>query len=146
MPVPKRREDHKELQLLFVPYIVDRNPSSSATASKVSQQQHAAREFHRQARLRLVRFAHQGTRTETDDEEEKRRQKNRKKQQQQQPPGCNSFLAQSLSAENCKPVIALGAGRVDPFNAYCIDRPTVEAHEMLDHGKARICPRDKPRD
>ena len=39
---------------------------------------------------------------------------------------------------------ALGAGRVDPFNAYCVPNLPVHVHQMLDHGKTHSSPSTSP--
>jgi hypothetical protein len=125
MPKPKRRGDNQEMQLLFVPYS-GQSLSSTKPVGKISQQQHAALEYHRQSRLRKVQSAHEGDKAGSHKEKKKRKH---------EIPGTDSFLVETLNPELYGPVMALGAGRVDPFNAYCVDSPTMQAHEMLDHGR-----------
>jgi hypothetical protein len=129
MPKPKRRGDSQEMQLLFVPYAGNQPSSSTKPAGKVSQQQHAALEYHRQTRLRKVQFAHSA---------DKGGDYKEKKKKKRDIPGTDSFLVETLNPELYGPVMALGAGRVDPFNAYCVDSPTLQAHEMLDHGRSLL--------
>jgi hypothetical protein len=126
MPKPKRRGDNHEMQLLFVPYTGNQPSTSTKPAGKISQQQHAALEYHRQSRLRKVQFPHNSNKVSNPKEKEKRKQ---------EVPGTHSFLVETLNPELYGPVMALGAGRIDPFNAYCVDSPTMQAHEMLDHGR-----------
>ncbi|OQV05731.1 Fungal specific transcription factor domain-containing protein isoform 2 [Cladophialophora immunda] len=116
------------MRLLFLPY----NPSTDShdvdEAAQESPQQHAARVYHHKAKA-LRKSALRGQRSAAGSG----------KKEPAAKVESEAFLGSSPDGQvrSRKPVpepsTVLGAGRVDPFNAYCTPDQPLMVHEMLDH-------------
>ncbi|OAP63156.1 hypothetical protein AYL99_02383 [Fonsecaea erecta] len=116
------------MRLLFLPY----NPSTDSHdvdgAAEESPQRHAARVYHHKAKA-LKKSGFRDQRSSTDS----------RKKEPATKAGPGVFLASSSDGQvrSMNPVpepsTVLGAGRIDPFNAYCSTDQPLMVHEMLDH-------------
>jgi hypothetical protein len=119
-----------DTQVLFVPYrgsAPDKKPPGG-----ISQQKHAAREYHRKAKLKR----------------QTSNQNSQSPEPRSTPPSaapktiCRSTSRSSTSShENVElisrgpsPVSLLGAGRIDPFDSQPVKDLVPHAHEMVDYG------------
>ncbi len=110
----------------FVPFRAEKTPQSWTNAEAISQHQHAAREYHRRKRLHNSVTFSKASRT----------RKKGKELDSEQAESQAEMAAFSHNVPVGSPQsAALGAGRVDPFNAYCQQDVPLYVHEMLDHGK-----------
>lgn len=116
------------MRLLFLPYKPTPDAVSDAFAGpKITHQKHAAREHHRKAKL-----AKQGSKSNQKVSNHNSRGSKESKGQ---------FIEWKVDDEqekrrpNPSPKTFLGAGRLDPFDAYCATKQPLMVHEMLDHGK-----------
>jgi hypothetical protein len=122
------------MQLLFVPYKTGGNDADGSDATEISPQKHAAREHHRKAKLlkQVARDARQNavakrggnplTKTDLRETLDK---------------GASDLLEDSWRVVlQAKPQSLLGAGRLDPFETYCVTQQPLMVHEILDHGKS----------
>jgi hypothetical protein len=125
-------------EVLFVPY---RGAKDKKSAGEISQQKHAAREYHRKAKLKRQA---QKSKTSPD----AIRSKNTSSESLALSSRADSSLsstsrsvspATNISASperrNPSPVSVLGAGRVDPFDSQPVKDLTPCVHEMVDYGK-----------
>ena len=112
--------ESEEMRYLFVPVSGNEKSFAGMGTGPVSQQQHAAREYHRKARLQLARAVSNLPTTEKKERRNKETDKLR-------------FSICDRAVSKYVAVDALGGGRIDPFNAYCEGKPTLDVHEMLDH-------------
>ncbi|RMZ77112.1 hypothetical protein DV737_g4534, partial [Chaetothyriales sp. CBS 132003] len=115
----------QKTRVLFVRYQPGRSSSPSSNG-EMSQQRHAAREYHRKAkeRRRSTRKVEDATNDEA---------------LAQADPLVGSIrkavlpLSKSNQALGPFPARALGGGRVDPFNSYTVKDLSPHAHQMLDY-------------
>lgn len=114
------------MRLLFLPY----KPASDSPQGgpKISHQKHAAREFHRKAKLAKQQF--------------KADNKVSNHEIQSSVGSGGQFIDWKVDGQEetepptISPTTFLGAGRLDPFDAYCATNQPLMVHEMLDHGKS----------
>jgi len=118
------------MRLLFLPYkpASDGALETSQAGPNISHQKHAAREHHRKARLakQHLKFNKRGNSGRTQIPADYGGQFIEWKIQ-------NNELEEMQ--HNPRPTTLLGAGRIDPFDAYCTRKQPLMVHEMLDHGK-----------
>ena len=114
--------DQPAIRIHFVPYQAQHcgTVRSKKDDHSISLQQHAAREYHRKAKLHRapVKFPRRAT-TSVDNTQAKAQQHLTLKRNNSDPPPTALYRL-------------LGAGRLDPLNTYCAELP-MHAHEMLDH-------------
>lgn len=143
-----------ETRVLFVPYRPSRESKQASEGSELSVQKHAAREYHRKAKIVRLEKAYAASKTqhppprgkvpckpptheslletENDDVEEWRDEVSC-----QTLPGTNAFRIRIAAATSRSP-IDVGVGKVDPFNVL-IRRDTPQyVQEMLDYGKCSV--------
>jgi len=128
------------MRLLFVPY---KSSKDVGEAPEASPHKHAAMEHHRKARLLKKAVKNSSTLQDKGPEEQdaiKRKQKSALAKQDGKP----TLLVWKNDADERirqpKPRTILGAGRVDPFNAYCVFDQPFTTHEMVDHGASDPSP------
>lgn len=123
------RDQGPELKFKFVPVYGNQKSSGLKSTGSVSQQQHAARQYPRQARLRRAQKTIDSSKSDEVEEPEPKSSQN-----------IDSFDPPPICLQNRNsPVTALGAGRLDPFDTYCMEKPTLVMHEVLDHGESFTC-------
>ncbi|KAK4939685.1 hypothetical protein LTR10_020075 [Elasticomyces elasticus] len=137
-----------ETRVLFVPYRPSHAAEQGSEASEISLQKHAAREYHRKAKLARLEKAYAGSdappphqrratrkqstlvrrvRPDNDDIEEWSRRTSC-----QTLPGTNTLRIRTAAADSQSPV-DVGVGKLDPFNVL-IRRDTPRyVQEMLDY-------------
>ena len=115
-----RSTQSEGMRLLFVPVRGNDKSFAGKGTGPVSQQQHTAREFHRKARLQTVQAVSLTPATEDNEQRPMEADKH----------GCRSFSICDKAMSKYIPIDALGAGRIDPFNAFCEAKPTLNVHEM----------------
>lgn len=127
------------MRLLFLPYKPSKDVQLDGDAPEISPQKHAAREHHRKAKL--LRQAARNSRNLLGSDNEK---------------GALASSLESLGATRTLtgthiqwepdnygdkefpkdgPRSLLGAGRLDPFDIYCVPKQPLIVHEILDHGE-----------
>ena len=110
----------------FVPFRAETTPQSRTKVEAISQHQHAAREYHRRKRLHNCVTFSKASGTGKKGQEHDSEQAETKAEM--------AVFSHKVPVESPRSA-ALGAGRVDPFNAYCQRDVPLYVHEMLDHGK-----------
>ena len=142
-----------ETRVLFIPYRPTSASEQAASRAEISLQKHAAREYHRKAKL-----SRQG-KPKTKDSRRRRQSTGSRKPSQtsstedpqllgknesprapspmppcQSLPGTNAFLIKPPTTF-CPLPIDVGVGKLDPFNVSIRRDVPRYALEMLDHGK-----------
>ena len=111
---------------LLRPFRAEKTPRAWTNADAISQQQHAAREYHRQKRLRRSMAVCKMLDTV---------KKGKKHYSEQSEPVAEIAVSSNTVPFELPQSAVLGAGRLDPFDAYCQQEVPLYVHEMLDHGK-----------
>ena len=127
-------------QILFVPYRGAKD--SKRSDGQISQQKHAAREYHRKAKLRR-----QAQRSR-DRSPDNKRSKSDASETSSIPSATESLrtsssrsvsptaiISISSASRKPSPVSVLGAGRIDPFDSQPVKDLTPCVHEMVDYGE-----------
>jgi hypothetical protein len=126
-------------QVLFVPYRGVSPGKAKSDAGSISQQKHAAREYHRKAKLkRLV----QQTQTRCSDSDatsdapdcldeagQHTESRDRKSRQRRRRPSPQSSTASNTPS----PQSLLSAGRTDPFDSAPVKDLSPHVHQMIDY-------------
>ncbi len=122
------------MRLQFLPFNPAKNAYDLDDTADESPQQHAARVYHRKAKLlrKITRSTKQSpTSTTTAKKAEPGSILARDDTNSDHERSSGTLTESRLFTED--PVSLLGAGRIDPFDAYCTSDRALITHEMLDH-------------
>ncbi|ETN38187.1 uncharacterized protein HMPREF1541_06218 [Cyphellophora europaea CBS 101466] len=122
-----------DTQVLFVPYRGGKPTKKSA--GQISQQKHAAREYHRKAKLKRQSQKPKQPPPDTRRSESVTSDSHTTASKDDASASSSTELSCSLSpsTRNSSPVSVLGAGRVDPFDSRPVKDLTPYAHQMADY-------------
>lgn len=126
-------------QVLFVPYSGGQGTKKST--GEISQQKHAAREYHRKAKLKrqAQRSRHRSADTAGSNSDSAESRSLASKDHASFTLASRSVSPSRLNSvspgpRNTSPVSLLGAGRIDPFDSQPVKDLTPCVHQMIDYG------------
>ncbi|KAJ9615926.1 hypothetical protein H2200_002003 [Cladophialophora chaetospira] len=135
------------MRLQFLPYNPSKDSYDLDQTTDESPQQHAARVYHRKAKL-LRKAARNSQPLATSSTVNPNSYTDAAGNKEGPNHGRGRGAPAKVGTLLPGPVTVLGAGRIDPFDAYCTSNHTLMVHEMLDHAIScqwtLFAPDDKP--
>ncbi|OCT51412.1 hypothetical protein CLCR_08358 [Cladophialophora carrionii] len=116
------------MKILIIPYDGGNQSQANASEDGVTRTQHAAREYHRNAKLRRARTK---GRIPEDDQRRRKPKKGGSTGSPETEDGEKLSVGQQQQRSSLHTL--LGVSRADPFKAGCSSDVPVYVHEMLDH-------------
>ncbi|KAI1629914.1 hypothetical protein EDD37DRAFT_75126 [Exophiala viscosa] len=138
-----------ETRILFVPYRPSPAAEQPSERSEISLQKHAAREYHRKAKVARLAKAYTGSNAQPPHQrnalgkpptqvtrllsQADEREAWRRNAPSQRIPGTNTFRIRTAAAANLQSPTDVGVGKVDPFNVLIRQNTPQYVQEMLDY-------------
>ncbi|KAK7890698.1 hypothetical protein LTR67_007907 [Exophiala xenobiotica] len=125
-------------RILFVPYRPPRSSKQAPDDSEISLQKHAAREYHRKAKLERLAKAYASSRPPPGQRQQeasprKSGGQGSRRQAHQKLPGMNAFRIRAEASSDCPSPLDVGVGQMDPFNVLMRRDVPPYVQEMLAH-------------